>query len=163
TFGQKDMTGSVISPFDAFLLNRGLKTLDIRLDRHCQNAALLAEMLQAHPAVKKVYYPGLPDFEGHAIAKKQMRQFGGVLSFEVKADRAATAHFLNHLELVTIAVSLGDTETLVQQPATMTHSAYTPEELAAAGIAEGLIRVSVGLESSSDLLAAFKAGLDKIK
>lgn len=163
SFGLKDLTGSVISPFDAFLLNRGLKTLDIRLDRHCQNAMALAEMLADHPAVRKVYYPGLPDFEGHAIAKKQMSQFGGVLSFELNADRAATADFLNHLELATIAVSLGDTETLVQQPATMTHSAYSPEQLAEVGISEGLIRVSVGLETSSDLLAAFKAGLDKIK
>jgi methionine-gamma-lyase len=162
-FGLKDMTGAVISPFDAFLLNRGLKTLDIRMERHCANAWALANFLKDHPAVKKVYYPGLPEFTGHDIAKKQMSKFGGMVSFELKVNRTETAKFLNNLELVTIAVSLGDAETLVEHPASMTHSTYTPEELAAAGIPEGLIRVSLGLENTEDIIAAFEKGLDQLK
>lgn len=162
-FGLKDMTGAVASPFDCFLLNRGLKTLDLRMERHCNNAEALAAFLHSHPAVKKVYFPGLENFAGHEVAKKQMKRFGGMISFELKANREVTADFLNHLELVTVAVSLGDAETLVEHPASMTHSTYTPEELADAGIAEGLIRVSVGLENSEDIISAFKKGLDQLK
>ena len=161
-FGLKDMTGAVMSPFDAFLMARGMKTLDIRMERHCANARKVAEFLRSHPAVSKVYYPGFEDFPGYEIAKRQMSNFGGMLAIELKADKATTAAVLNKLQLCIIAVSLGDAETLVEHPATMTHSTYTPEELAAAGISEGLVRISVGLEDPEDIIADFKAVLDTL-
>ncbi|WP_312942575.1 methionine gamma-lyase [Oscillibacter sp.] len=161
-FGLKDMTGAVLSPFDAFLINRGLKTLSLRMERHCANAAKVAEFLRDHPAVSKVYYSGLEDFEGREIVQKQMKLPGGMMAFELKADRAATAAALNQLELCVIAVSLGDAETLVEHPASMTHSTYTPEELNSAGISEGLVRISVGLEDPEDIIADFKAALDTL-
>ena len=156
TFGLKDMTGAVLSPFDAFLIARGLKTLDIRMEKHCANAMKVACYLHDHPAVAKVYYPGLEDFEGCEIAKKQMRLPGGMMSIELKADRDTAAAALNKLKLCTIAVSLGDAETLVEHAATMTHSTYTAEELAASGISEGLVRISVGLEDPEDIIADFE-------
>ena len=161
-FGLKDMTGAVMSPFDAFLIARGLKTLDIRMERHCANARKVAEFFVNHPAVAKVYYPGLDSFPGHEIAEKQMRLPGGMIAIELKADKATTAAALNKLQLCTIAVSLGDAETLVEHPATMTHSTYTAEELAAAGISEGLVRVSVGLEDPEDIIDDFRSVLDAL-
>ena len=161
-FGLKDMTGAVMSPFDAFLMARGMKTLDIRMERHCANAAKVVDFFQGHPAVAKVYYPGLDNFPGHEIAARQMRLPGGMIAIELKADKAATAAALNKLELCTIAVSLGDAETLVEHPATMTHSTYTADELKMAGISEGLVRVSVGLEDPEDIIADFKAVLDTL-
>lgn len=161
-FGLKDMTGAVLSPFDAFLIARGLKTLDIRMERHCSNAEIIASFLRDHPAVKTVYYPGFSDFPNHEVAKKQMRRYGGMISFELNASRKETAACLNSLKLCTIAVSLGDAETLVEHPASMTHSTYTPEELAAAGIPEGLVRVSVGLEDPEDVILDLKTVLDNI-
>ena len=161
-FGVKDMTGAVMIPFNAFLMARGLKTLDIRMERHCANAMKVAQFLEAHPAVAKVYYPGLESFEGYEVAKKQMKKPGAMISIELKADRATTAAALNKLELCTIAVSLGDAETLVEHPATMTHSTYTAEELAAAGIPEGMVRISIGLEDPEDIIADFKAILDPL-
>ena len=162
TFGLKDMTGAVMSPFNAFLLARGLKTLDIRMERHCANAQKVAEFLAGHPAVRTVWYPGLPDFPGRETAKKQMRLPGGMIAIELKADKAATAAALDRLELCTIAVSLGDAETLVEHAATMTHSTYTSEELAAANIPEGLVRISVGLEDPEDIIADFRQALDTL-
>jgi len=162
TFGLKDMTGAVMSPFDAFLIARGLKTLDIRMERHCSNARKVAEFLHSHPSVEKVYYPGLPDFKGYEVAQKQMKDFGGMLSIELKASREEVANALNNLRLCTIAVSLGDAETLVEHAASMTHSTYTPEELAAAGISEGLVRISVGLEDPDDIIADLKSVLDTL-
>ena len=161
-FGLKDMTGAVMSPFNAFLMARGMKTLDIRMERHCANAKKVAEFFANHPAVDKVYYPGLESFKGHEIAAKQMKLPGAMISIELKADKAATAAALNKLELATIAVSLGDAETLVEHPATMTHSTYTADELKAAGISEGLVRISVGLEDPEDIIADFKAVLDTL-
>ena len=161
-FGLKDMTGACLSPFDAFLIARGLKTLNIRMERHCQNAMQIANFLHGHPAVAKVYYPGLEDFEGYEIAKKQMKMPGGMLAIELKADRDAVADALNKLQLCTIAVSLGDAETLVEHPATMTHSTYTAEELKAAGISEGLVRISVGLEDAEDIIEDLKSVLDDL-
>lgn len=159
-FGVKDMTGAVISPFDAFLLARGIKTLDIRMERHCDNAEKVAAFLAGHPAVEKVYYPGLEDFPGREIAERQMKRFGGMIAFELGADREGTAAAINRLELIAIAVSLGDAETLIEHPASMTHSAYSTEDLAAAGIPEGLVRLSVGLENPEDIIADLKAVLD---
>ena len=161
-FGLKDMTGAVMSPFDAFLIARGLKTLDIRMEKHCANAMKVARFLHDHPAVDKVYYPGLEDFAGYEIAKKQMKLPGGMMSIELKADRDKVAAALNKLQLCTIAVSLGDAETLVEHAASMTHSTYTKEELAAAGISEGLVRISVGLEDADDIIADMKAVLDTL-
>ena len=161
-FGLKDMTGAVMSPFDAFLIARGLKTLDIRMEKHCANAMKVARFLHDHPAVDKVYYPGLEDFAGYEIAKKQMKLPGGMMSIELKADRDKVAAALNKLQLCTIAVSLGDAETLVEHAASMTHSTYTKEELAASGISEGLVRISVGLEDAEDIIADLKSVLDTL-
>ena len=161
-FGLKDMTGAVMDPFCAFLILRGLKTLEIRMQKHCLNAKKVAEFLDSHPAVEKVYYPGLAMHVGHDIAVKQMKDFGGMISFEVKGGRAAGAKLVNSLKLVTVAVSLGDAETLIEHPASMTHSTYTEDELKASGIAAGLIRLSVGLENYEDIIADLKQGLDNL-
>lgn len=160
--GVVHMTGAVMSPFNAFLISRGLKTLSIRMDRHCENAMKLAKYLEAHPAVDRVYYPGLESFEGHETAKKQMDKFGGMMSIELKADKSTAAKAINRLKLCTIAVSLGDAETLVEHAASMTHSTYSSEELAAAGIPEGLVRISVGLEDIEDIIADFEQALADI-
>ena len=153
--GLAHMNGAVMSPFDAFLINRGLKTLSLRMDRHCENAMKLATWLEAQPSVKKVYYPGLESFEGHEIAKKQMRKFGGMIAVDFNADKASVASALNRLQLCKVAVSLGDAETLVEHAASMTHATYSSEELSAAGISEGLVRISVGLEDIDDIIADF--------
>lgn len=162
-FGIKDMTGSVLGPTEAHLIIRGLKTFEIRMQRHCENAMKVAEYLNAHPKVSKVYYPGLKDYEGYEIAKKQMTGFGGMMSFELEGGFEAGKTLLNNLEMCALAVSLGDTETLVQHPASMTHSAYTKEELKEAGIPEGLVRLSVGLENIEDIIADLDKAFEKIK
>ena len=128
-FGLKDMTGAVLDPFAAYLLLRGLKTLELRMDRHCENAARIAAFLEGHPAVEKVYFPGLAAHPGHEIAARQMADFGGMLSFEVKGGRSAGTKLVNAMKLITVAVSLGDAESLIEHPASMTHSTYTEEEL----------------------------------
>ena len=161
-FGLKDMTGAVMDPFAAFLLLRGLKTLELRMARHCENAARIAAFLAEHPAVEKVNYPGLESHRGHEIAARQMKAFGGMLSFEVRGGKAAGMKLVNALELITVAVSLGDAESLIEHPASMTHSTYSEEELAASGIAPGLIRLSAGLENADDLIADLKQALDRI-
>ncbi len=160
--GVKDMTGSVVSPNDAYLMIRGMKTLEVRMERHCKNAMEVAKFLDGHKAVEKVYYPGLESHPGHDIAREQMNDFGGIMAFEVKGGIEAGKTLLNTLELCTLAVSLGDTETLIQHPASMTHSPYTEEERLAAGISNGLVRLSVGLENPSDIIEDLKAGLDKL-
>ncbi len=159
-FGLKDMTGAVLDPFAAFLLLRGLKTLELRMARHCENAAKIAAFLAEHPAVEKVNYPGLKTHKGHDIAARQMKDFGGMLSFEVRGGKEAGMKLVNALELITVAVSLGDAESLIEHPASMTHSTYSPEELAASGIAPGLIRLSCGLENAEDLIADLKQALE---
>ncbi len=162
-FGLKDMTGAVISPNDAYLIARGMKTLDIRMRKHSENAMKVATFLESHPAVKSVLYPGLESHPAHEIAKKQMHNgFGGIIAFELNATREESGEFINNLKLCTIAVSLGDAETLIEHPATMTHSPYSPEELAAVGISESLIRLSVGLEDADDIIADLKEQLDKL-
>ncbi|NCC15368.1 MAG: methionine gamma-lyase [Clostridia bacterium] len=161
-FGLKDMTGAVIGPFESFLILRGLKTLEIRMQRHCANAKLVAEFLESHDKVEKVYYPGLESHPGHEIAKKQMVDFGAMISFEVKGGKEVGMKFVNSLSMATIAVSLGDAETLIEHPASMTHSTYSEEELKGAGISAGLIRLSVGLENVEDIIDDLKMGFDKI-
>ncbi|MBW4873976.1 MAG: methionine gamma-lyase [Paeniclostridium sp.] len=161
-FGVKDMTGAVLSPFDAYLILRGMKTLQIRMDKHSKNALEVAKFLEGHKNVIKVNYPGLESFPQRELAKKQMDLPGGMIAFEVKGGLEAGKKLLNSLELCTLAVSLGDCETLIQHPASMTHSPYTAEERAEAGISDGLIRISVGLEDSEDIIDDLKQGLDRL-
>lgn len=159
-FGMKDMTGAVMAPFNAMLVLRGLKTLKLRMERHCANAMTVARALQAHPAVGAVFYPGLDSFAQPELARRQMSDFGGMIAFEMKGGLDAGRVMMNRLALIQRAVSLGDAETLIQHPASMTHSTYTPEERAAHGISEGLIRLSVGLEDVEDILADLTQALD---
>lgn len=151
-FGVKDMTGASLSPFDAFLIIRGMKTLEIRMEKHCENAMKVAKFLEGHNAVEKVYYPGLESFPQYELAKKQMSLPGAVIAFEVKGGIEEGKKVINSTELCTIAVSLGDAETLIQHPASMTHSPYTKEEREMAGISDGLIRIAVGLENVEDII-----------
>lgn len=159
--GMKDVTGAVMSPNDAFLMLRGLKTLKLRMDSHSANAQKVAEFLAAHPKVDTVFYPGLPDSAGRAVAEKQMSQFGGVLSFEVAGGYDAAVAVMDSVMLCTLAVSLGDTETLIQHPASMTHSAYSREDREAAGFTDGLIRLAVGLEEAEDIIADLDRALSQ--
>ncbi|MBW0159442.1 methionine gamma-lyase [Sedimentimonas flavescens] len=150
--GVKDMTGAVMSPMTAMLLLRGIKTLELRVERHCQSAMKVALALESHPAVLRVAYPGLDSFAQRDLAGRQMAAFGGMIPFEVKGGKAGGIAVMNRLNLIQRAVSLGDAESLIQHPASMTHSTYTPQERAAHGIAEGLIRLSVGLEAVDDII-----------
>lgn len=150
--GLKDMTGSVMSPFTAMLILRGLKTLELRIERHCQSAMKVAQALESHPAVVRVHYPGLDSFPQAELAKRQMSQSGGMIPFEVVGGMEGGIAMMNRLNLIQRAVSLGDAESLIQHPASMTHSTYTSEERAEHGISEGLVRLSVGLETVDDVI-----------
>lgn len=161
--GVKDMTGAVMSPFTAFLVLRGLKTLSLRMARHSQSAQTVARWLEEHPAVAQVFYPGLQSFPQRDLASRQMASGGGMMAFELKGGHAAGVAMMNRLQLIRRAVSLGDAETLIQHPASMTHSPYTPEERAAAGIGEGMVRLSVGLEDVADILADLAMALEPLK
>lgn len=158
--GLKDMTGAVMSPHDASLLMRGIKTLALRMDRHCSNALAVARRLERAPQVEQVRYPGLDSFAQHALAQRQMRLPGGMIAFELRGGVAAGRRFMNALQLFSRAVSLGDAESLAQHPASMTHSAYSPQERLQHGISEGLVRLSVGLEEVDDLLADVEQALE---
>ena len=160
--GLKDMTGAVLGPQDAYYIIRGMKTFEIRMERHCKNARKVVEFLNNHPKIERVYYPGLETHPGYEIAKKQMKDFGAMISFELKGGFEAGKTLLNSLKLCSLAVSLGDTETLIQHPASMTHSPYTKDEREAAGITDGLVRLSVGLENVEDIIADLEQGLEKI-
>ncbi|MCH5279397.1 MAG: aminotransferase class I/II-fold pyridoxal phosphate-dependent enzyme [Christensenellaceae bacterium] len=163
-FGLKDMTGAVLGPFEAYLIDRGLKTLDIRVQKHCDNAMKIARFLEGHPMVKRVIYPGLESHPRHELAKRQMKNgFGGIITFELNCDRERSAEFVNSLNLCTIAVSLGDAETLIEHPATMTHSTYTPEALEQAKIGESMLRLSVGLEDADDIIRDLDECLNRIE
>lgn len=155
---QKDM-GGIISPFDAWLLLRGLKTLPIRMDRHCDNAERIVEELKQHPKISNVYYPYDKDNPDFHIAKKQMKRGSGVISFEYKASKKGVQAFLNRLSFIKIAVSLGDAETLIEHPATMTHAVVPEEVRKDMGITNGLIRLSVGLEAWQDIWDDLKQAL----
>ena len=161
-FGLKDMTGATLGPFESWLILRGLKSLEIRVERHTASAKKIAEYLYNNDKVEHVNYPGLPTHPGHEIAKRQMKDFGGMISFEIKGGKEAGMKFCNALKLCTIAVSLGDAETLIEHPASMTHSTYGPEDLKAAGISAGLIRLSVGLENADDIIADMQQAFDSI-
>jgi len=162
-FGVKDMTGANLSPFDAYLILRGMKTLDIRMEKHCKNAVEVADFLRTHPAVENVYYPGFDDFPQKEIVDKQMSLPGAMIAFELKGGIAEGITVMNSVEMMKLAVSLGDAETLIQHPASMTHSPYTPEERAEVGISDGLVRLSVGLEDPKDIISDLKQALDLVK
>ena len=152
---RKDI-GGIMAPFDAWLLLRGLKTLAVRMDRHCDNAEKIVSFLKNHDAVEGVWYP-----EGE-LASRQMKRGGGVISFSIKGGKEETQAFINDLHFITIAVSLGDTETLIQHPATMTHAAIPAELRQEMGIYDNLIRLSVGLESWEDIVSDLEQALKKI-
>lgn len=155
--------GSVIAPFTAFLACRGLKTLGVRMRQYNENALKIAEFLEADPRIEIVRYPFLPSNPQYEIAKKQMKGGSGMLSFDVAGGLEAGKTFINSLKLCTLAVSLGDTETLVEQAAAMTHSMIPKEVREAAGITDGMIRMSVGLEDPDDIIADLKQALDKVR
>lgn len=157
--GLKDFTGAVMSPFTAFLIMRGLKTLEVRVRRQSETALSLARWLTEQPGVARVHYPGLPEFPQHELARRQMTEYTGLIAFELKGGMNAGIQLMNQLQLIRRAVSLGDTESLMQHPASMTHSVLTPEERARHGISDDLIRFSVGLETPEDLQADLAQGL----
>ncbi|MCS6819430.1 MAG: aminotransferase class I/II-fold pyridoxal phosphate-dependent enzyme [Chitinophagales bacterium] len=148
----RKLHGSIISPFDAWILNNGIKTLPLRMEAHSKNALRLAEFVSTHPKVKKVYYPGLPQDSDHNIAKKQMKYFGGMLAFEIKGGRKEAFRVLRRLRLCRLTASLGTCDTLIQHPASMSHSFVPPQQREQYQITEGLLRMSVGLENPDDLI-----------
>ena len=157
--GVKDMTGACMSPFTAMLVLRGLKTLELRMQQHSRSALIVAQFLDKCPQVSAVYYPGLPNFDQHALALKQMKMFGGMIAFELKGGMAAGKQLMNELKMIQCAVSLGDAESLIQHPASMTHSAYNDKERLVHGISDNLVRLSVGLESVDDIVDDLAQGL----
>ncbi len=159
---QKDI-GAIMSPFDAWLLLRGMKTLHVRMDRHISNAKTVLEFLKQEPLVKNILYPhdeSHPQFE---IAKRQMREGGGLISFEIEGGKKEAQRFMNALSMIKIAVSLGDPETLIQHPASMTHQIVPEENRRAMGISESLMRLSIGLEHTDDLIADLTAAFQAVK
>lgn len=155
----RSTTGAVAGPFESYLLLRGVKTLALRMERHAANARAVADFLLTHPRVREVHYPGLPDHPGHALAARQMSGFGGMLSFEIDGGGTAARDFLKQLRIFTLAESLGGVESLVGYPATMSHAVMPAAQRRAAGIGDGLLRLSVGIEDAEDLLAALAAAL----
>ncbi len=158
--GVQKLTGACLSPMSAYLVLRGLKTLPVRMDRHCESASRIAYYLARHPGVSAVHYPGLKRHPQHEIARRQMAQPGGMIGLELKGGVQAGKRFINALGLITRAVSLGDAESLAQHPASMTHAAYTPDERQEHMISEGLIRLSVGLEEVADILSDIQRALE---
>jgi len=144
--------GSVSGPFDSFLALRGVKTLDVRMQRHCESAIRVAEWLEQHPRVDRVLYPGLPSHPQHALARKQMDDFGGIVTFFIKGDLADARRFLERCEVFSLAESLGGVESLVDHPAIMTHASVPEEQRANLGISDQLVRLSVGIEAVDDLI-----------
>ena len=157
----KDVGGNP-SPFDAWLVNTGIKTLPIRMEKHCSNAMAIARYLAAHPKVSKVYYPGLEGDPGHEVAKRQMSDFGGMVSFEIVGGVAEGKRIMDNIRVFTLAVSLGCVDSLIQHPASMTHACVPADVRHAAGLPDGLIRISVGIEDEEDLLKALDDALKLI-
>jgi methionine-gamma-lyase len=154
--------GGCISPFNAWLLLRGLKTLHIRMEKHSENAQEVAKFLSSHPKVERVWFPWLSTHPQYELARRQMRGPGGMIAFEVKGGREAGRKLMNSVEVCVLAVSLGDVATLIQHPASMTHTGYSKQELEEAGITEGLIRLSVGLEDAEDLIYDLGQAMERI-
>jgi cystathionine beta-lyase/cystathionine gamma-synthase len=155
----QNAAGAVPGPFDCWLVLRGLKTLAVRMRAHEANARAVARYLQRHPRIARVHYPGLESHPGHALAARQMRGFGGMISAEVRGGREAAYEVLRRTRLFTLAESLGGVESLIEHPAAMTHASIPPEQRAAIGISDGLIRLSVGIEEEADLLADLENAL----
>ncbi|WP_395343184.1 methionine gamma-lyase [Ningiella sp. W23] len=160
--GLKDMTGACMSPFTAMLIMRGLKTLELRMQRHSENALKVASFLAQHDLVERVDYPGLKTHPQYSLACQQMALFGGMIAFELNASANESELFMNSLQLIQRAVSLGDAESLIQHPASMTHSVYTPEQREAHGISDSLIRLSVGLECIEDILSDLAQAFEQL-
>ncbi len=158
-FGFLRTAGPSMSPFNAWVFLKGLETLALRMQAHSAHALALAQWLEGHPAVERVYYPGLPSHPQHALASRQQSGFGGIVSFEVRGGQAAAWRVIDNLRLLSITANLGDAKTTVTHPATTTHGRLTPEQRAAAGIGDGLIRVAVGLEAIADIQADLARGL----
>ncbi|MDY0009358.1 MAG: cystathionine gamma-synthase [Bdellovibrionales bacterium] len=158
----QNATGGILGPFDSFLALRGVKTLDVRMERHNKSAIRIAEWLDKHPKVEKVWYPGLPSHPQHALAKRQMHGFGGMITAVLKGDLEASRRMLSACKVFTLAESLGGVESLIEHPAIMTHASVPKEQRAALGISDGLIRLSVGIESADDLIADLDEALGKI-
>ena len=155
----QNATGAVPSPFDSFLVLRGLKTLHLRMRAHCENAQAVAEMLSGHPAVEKVIYPGLASHPQHELAKRQMDGFGGMVTILIKGGLSESRRFLERCRVFALAESLGGVESLIEHPAIMTHASVPPEQRAELGITDNLVRLSVGVEDSSDLIEDLKQAL----
>lgn len=155
-------TGSIMSPFDSFLVLRSLKTLAVRMERHCKNAMKIAFFLEEHPAIEKVYYPGLPSHPQHEIALKQMSGFGGMISVVVKGGLKNATSFLERTKLFSLAESLGGVESLIEHPAIMTHASVPEEIRNEIGVVDGLVRLSVGIETLEDLVADLDAALSDL-
>jgi len=154
--------GGVMSPFNAWLILRGLATLSLRMQAASESAARIAEFLAAHPAVSRVHYPGLSEFPNHDVARKQMSAFGAMITFDLNGGKAAAQRLLNSLRYFALAVSLGDVRSLAQHPATMTHAHLDPEQRAKAGITDGTVRLSIGIEDTEDLIADLDAALTSV-
>ena len=157
----QNAVGAVPGPLDCFLVLRGTKTLPLRMERHCSNALAVAKHLSQHPEVAKVHYPGLPSHPHHALAKKQMSGFGGMISFELKGDLERAVRMLKSTRVFSLAESLGGVESLIGHPATMTHASIPREERLKAGLVDGLIRLSVGVEDESDLVEDLDQAVQK--
>ena len=157
--GVKDMTGAVMAPLTAMLVMRGLKTLQLRVARHSESGLKIAEWLESHPAIAAVHYPGLPSHPQHDLARRQMSGFGGMIAFELNGGFDAGTAMMDRLTLIQRAVSLGDAESLIQHPASMTHSTYSREERLEHGISDGLVRLSVGLEDVEDIISDLDTAL----
>ena len=147
----QNAVGAIAGPFDSFLTLRGIKTLALRMQRHCENALALAQWLEAQPKVKRVRYPGLPSHPQHALARKQMHGYGGMISIDVASDLTGTRRFLERCEIFALAESLGGVESLIEHPAIMTHATIPPPQRTALGIGDNLVRLSVGVENVDDL------------
>ncbi len=155
----QNSAGGVPGPFDSWLVLRGVKTLAVRMDRHCANARRLAEWLAGQPAIAKVYYPGLPSHPNHSLAKRQMRDFGGMISIALHGGKAAALRFMTRTKLFSLAESLGGVESLIGHPATMTHASIPAEVRQARGVTDGLVRLSVGIEDADDLQEDLRGAL----
>jgi len=158
----QNAVGAISGPFDAFLTLRGVKTLALRMERHCSNALELAKWLEQQPQVKRVYYPGLPSHPQHELAKRQMHGFGGMISVDLKSDLEGARRFLENVKIFALAESLGGVESLIEHPAIMTHATIPAETRAKLGIGDGLVRLSVGVEDLEDLRADLAYALTKI-
>ena len=155
--------GGVPGPFDCWLAGLGLRTFELRMARHCENAEALSTFLSSHPKVATVYYPGLDTFDGYDIAFRQMERFGGMLSFELKGGYQAGVALLENVQVASLAVSLGNVDTLIQHPASMTHASVATDQRVRMGIGDGLVRLSVGIENTADLINDLDQALRKIE